>query len=355
MRMKTMVWCLFLLICVMYTSYGMSAVIYVDCDNLTGIEDGSITYPYVTIQDGIDNSVSGDRVIILGGNYPEDLVLSPAISGEIAIRLTGVIDGDGNDVVLQSTPNVPAIECNSGNKHSHIIISNITFIDGGINFQSMEGRVTIRDCEFYTDVQLYADSALYIESSFQDSASRIKFYHNIVDLYAYFQIYAHYVATGDYKQLQINNNIFKNAGSVSVYTSASGSIVHNNVFDSNYSAFYSNVWDPANARPNKFFNNIVVNSGGSSIVFTANYTSLTAKYNDIYTGSGVINDGITSDGTILVNVGGNLNEDPLFVGGGYWLDLASNCLDAGNPAPIFDDLDGTRNDMGIYGGSKGNW
>jgi len=60
---------------------------------------------------------------------------------------------------------------------------------------------------------------------------------------------------------------------------------------------------------------------------------------------------------------GNINEDPLFVaatngdGADYnglaadWSLLAGSlCIDAGNPDAMYNDIDGTRNDMGAYGG-----
>jgi hypothetical protein len=55
---------------------------------------------------------------------------------------------------------------------------------------------------------------------------------------------------------------------------------------------------------------------------------------------------------------GNLSQDPRFVdadGGDFTLDTFSPCIDAGDPAAAFDDPDGTRNDMGGYGGPNGSW
>ena len=49
---------------------------------------------------------------------------------------------------------------------------------------------------------------------------------------------------------------------------------------------------------------------------------------------------------------GNIEEDPLF-SVNFYLKSASPCRDAGDPDSQYDDLDGTRNDMGIYGGPLG--
>ena len=62
----------------------------------------------------------------------------------------------------------------------------------------------------------------------------------------------------------------------------------------------------------------------------------------------------TSEGGI-----GNLSADPRFAdadGGDYTLlDGFSPCIDAGNPLSGYNDADGTRNDMGAYGGPAGVW
>jgi len=50
---------------------------------------------------------------------------------------------------------------------------------------------------------------------------------------------------------------------------------------------------------------------------------------------------------------GSISADPIFLdalNNDYRLDLLSPCINAGDPDPLYNDLDGTRNDMGAYGG-----
>lgn len=71
-----------------------------------------------------------------------------------------------------------------------------------------------------------------------------------------------------------------------------------------------------------------------------NYTSGDAIYSDIQE---------TVDGV------GNINTDPLFSDELFHLNPLSPCIDTGNPSPEFNDTDGTRNDMGAYGGPNSDW
>ncbi|MBL7046943.1 MAG: hypothetical protein ISR95_04860 [Candidatus Marinimicrobia bacterium] len=55
---------------------------------------------------------------------------------------------------------------------------------------------------------------------------------------------------------------------------------------------------------------------------------------------------------------GNLDSNPLFVdesSGDFHLSSNSPCVDAGDPISFSNDSDGTRNDMGAFGGPGGNW
>ena len=51
---------------------------------------------------------------------------------------------------------------------------------------------------------------------------------------------------------------------------------------------------------------------------------------------------------------GNIDVNPLFIGSGnYQIQSESLCINAGNPNELYNDTDGSRNDMGVYGGTEG--
>ena len=54
----------------------------------------------------------------------------------------------------------------------------------------------------------------------------------------------------------------------------------------------------------------------------------------------------------------DISLDPMFVNAlsdDFHLSSGSPCTDAGNPDPAYNDPNGSRNDMGAYGGPNGNW
>lgn len=57
-------------------------------------------------------------------------------------------------------------------------------------------------------------------------------------------------------------------------------------------------------------------------------------------------------------VNGNISTDPLFADaekGDFRLSADSPCIDAGNPDPLYDDSDGSTNDIGAYGGPNSDY
>jgi hypothetical protein len=80
------------------------------------------------------------------------------------------------------------------------------------------------------------------------------------------------------------------------------------------------------------------------------------EYNDFY---GLVSPGC--DGTTWVGIDGNIDDDPLFTDsatGDYSTATGSPLVDAGLEDDAYDDPDGSRNDIGLYGGPRsigGGW
>jgi parallel beta-helix repeat protein len=92
-------------------------------------------------------------------------------------------------------------------------------------------------------------------------------------------------------------------------------------------------------------NNIIVNNAGYGIIGLETSSAI-IDYNDVWGNSGN-NYGFVSAGA------NDISTDPKFVNadaGNYYLQSGSPCIDAGDPNPIFNDQDGSRNDMGAFGG-----
>jgi len=74
-------------------------------------------------------------------------------------------------------------------------------------------------------------------------------------------------------------------------------------------------------------------------------------YNNFYDVNAEHCDGVT----VYSGSNGNLAVDPRFTnesGGDYTLRSASPLIDAGNPDAAYNDLDGSVNDIGLFGGLR---
>ena len=97
-------------------------------------------------------------------------------------------------------------------------------------------------------------------------------------------------------------------------------------------------------------NNIIVNNTGYGIIGLETSSAI-IDYNDVWGNTGN-NYGFVSSG---VN---DISEDPRFAKadtGNFYLQPGSPCIDAGDPDPGFNDPDGSRNDMGAFGGPHSSY
>ena len=95
-------------------------------------------------------------------------------------------------------------------------------------------------------------------------------------------------------------------------------------------------------------NNIIVRNDGFGINGVETATAI-IDYNNIW-------DNLENYHEFLPAGPNGISEDPKFVdvvGGDFHLVTGSPCIDSGDPDPAFNDPDGSRNDMGAFGGPEG--
>ena len=122
----------------------------------------------------------------------------------------------------------------------------------------------------------------------------------------------------------------------------------NNTLDGNSSLYAAGNMMLANPQGNIIRNNHF--TSGTPTGFHVTSTDITYTYNNAYNNPGGDIVGITPDGT-------NMSADPLYVdlpGADYHLALYSPGIDAGDPAGG-DDPDGSRADIGMFGGPDAVW
>jgi hypothetical protein len=209
------------------------------------------------------------------------------------------------------------------------------------------------------------------------------------------------ISLSNVSNLFLEDNIFQgnqasNLGSALwLINGGPGVTIENNLFVGNTRSSV-NVGTPAAVQISNsqvaFFNNVIANSDGNGLQLD-NGTVAQTENNIFYkNGSGGVGFGLldsTPSASTLVaynlffgnvqndiSVGGNsvtaaqanalsgsdqfsnnLTGDPLFVnpvnptvGGDFHLNAGSPAIGAGDPAATFNNLNGTRNDMGVYGG-----
>lgn len=152
----------------------------------------------------------------------------------------------------------------------------------------------------------------------------------------------------------ITNNIVSRTNGTGIYIgwldSLGTQIVNNTIVDNDDDG----IWCYKSAPTIK--NNIIVDN---SFGIAASHDPLAVpkiSYNDVWNNSDNYNSqsgGVSAPGT------GDISLDPLLIPPasnfirGYYLNEESPCIDSGDPNPIYNDIDGSRNDMGAYGGMDG--
>jgi ligand-binding sensor domain-containing protein len=309
-----------------------SKVISVSISNNSGNEDGSILFPYNTIQEGINAAVAGDTVLVRPGTYFENIVIDNKnlVLGSLYLTSSDrtyinntIIDGHdaGKVLMVHYSPRIiitgftiqHGFLTDYGGAGIHTIdaygeISNCNIINNTNTIENdyyaaglacMGGDMTIKNCTITGNVAIHGVAALL----------------------------------ANWGTIHITNSIIaSDTGKISIHLGWESGSVYNSTITQNSGDFFA------------FGSNIAVRN---CIVWKNNNSVNYLNY---------LSDIAFTDVDYQIAGTGNLSVNPLFTDpdhGDYHLRLSSYCIDAGNPDMSDNDVDGSRNDMGSYGGPNG--
>ena len=290
--------------------------------------------PYLNVDGGsiqlaIDGASPGDTVLVDAGTYTENLALRSDVNvvgagaGETILNGTGV----GSVVTVSSVTNsefsgFTVQGSGPDNSDTGIIIFGGSPLIKGNTVQNNNDGIRITN----------SSSAVICGNTVQDNGSDTNGFldYGIIIL-------------GGSTPLVTNNIVLRNEVGVYLFpASTSGSQIVNNTVANNDG---DGIWCNDSAPIIK--NNLVTgNSPGISARNAGGIPQLT--YNNVWDNRGFGNYNAQSGATITPGIG-SISVDPL-IGASFELLEGSPCIDAGDPAPIYNDIDTTRNDIGAGGG-----
>lgn len=348
-------------------------------------EDGSRAHPYNTIMKGINHATSGDTVIVAGGNYYETITMKEGIyligSGALATNIivtqtnaavffNNITKAEISGFTIRTDANYmpvgPLLMCDAS---SPVIKNNCIacpFPPGDAFFFIINNSNPLIENNYINNVLI----------DVINSNSTIK--NNVID-------------NSNFKSIssrnESNSTIIGNTLTGTLEVSNASAVIRNNKLITRPPTGEIGII-LGSALNTSISNNIIVDSTkfGTGI-FMENSSNITVTNNTILShGKGITERGSSatfnnniisgnSDFGIQIsntsqlnyndvwgnyfNYGGidpgvnDISQNPLFVDsakGNFRLLSISPCINAGNPDVMYNDLDGTRNDIGAYGG-----
>jgi hypothetical protein len=323
-----------------------------------------------TIQSAINIALTGDTVLVAPGTYTENLLVN---NKEVTLLSEG-----GADVTILSPATIPGDVLkyqNNLGKVNRVVGFKFTGVAGLHGIELMDGKMIVEGCQF-VDNALYGeiggaimvwDKAEIRNCLFQGNHSGshgggIRWVNSGGGIVEHNEFRGNSAEFGGGIDLlyaanvKVLYNLFVSDTAATlggaIYLGACQNVVvNNNTFDRCISHDNSGGGLALNACENDtVLNNIIANCGGYGVWASSNTFSCYVDYNDCYQST-------PQNYNLSWMVGaGSISVDPYFVAGipyNYHLRAFSPCIDAGNPAPLYNDPNGTRNDMGAFPGGVG--
>ncbi len=293
-----------------------------------GFEDGTDEHPFRTIEAALQKAEFGDTIRVLPGEYDESVHMKKGIAlvGMGGARVTSIVAPKSENVVLfaadrslvrgftirrtssvQEFASVVEIHGDYFRFEENMVTSNLRQTEGVVVLNSRNVRIS-KNVIYGVGTGLGLNNVSGVVRN------------NLI-----FDVQKGLLTEGDDSQgeLQIINNTLI-AQTTGMWLRAYSQDIQNNIV----SAFGSQMYRSAGIDENAFPTAIIK-----------------IEYNDVF--------GFPSNYKIHHSGGNNYSVDPHFAdttGFNYQLLPTSPCVDAGNSDPAFDDVDGSRNDLGAFGG-----
>ncbi len=326
-----------------------------DCDGLVDTDPACMSVikipgDYPTIQEGIDAAVRGALISVSPGIYKGQIVIDKVINLKSLYGADStIIDGPlfcGSAVIFKtdSTPDAVldgfTIRNGTGTEITPYPMSET--VGGGINI-SPTSSPTIRNCTISGNRADYG-AGIYSEGP-SPTIANCTISNNTAEGYYYSEgggIYCH-------GSPSISNCMIVENHATAIYSGGGGILSHEDPVISNCTI--SGNWVDS-LMPN-------TGLGGGICGGEATITNSIFWGNSAFSGPEIYGSPMVTYSDVQGGWSGegNIDEDPLFIGGDdLRLSEGSPCIDAGNSAPLYDDecfppsMGTERNDMGAFGG-----
>lgn len=340
---------------------------------------------HTKIQFAINTSIAGDTILVAAGIYPEHIYMKSGITLLGTGKSLETPADSTDDSIIDGTKSNRTVTfySDSGSTISGFTITNGQAVLSGIGY-SCGGNIFVLSSYVTIENNLICKGTTYGGPGdgggiyFSNSSGIIRNNH-ICDNWAWSSGagLCLYKSNPIIIRNIISNNRSDNGAGIDCNNS-SYPLIMNNIIDNNFATF-------------RYGGGILVFSGSFAIIENNTMVNNKTGYNccgrggAIYVSSSstarvfnniiAFNRALTSGSGIYCSEGGtvelgfnnafnnsyvgcepdsnSISLEPLFVdfeNNNYHLQDESPCVDAGNPKSIYDDVDGTRNDMGAYGG-----
>ena len=321
------------------------------------------TAPYADIQEAVDAADDGATLTVCPGTYTDGVTI---VDRSVAL----VAPGGPTVTILAPYERETVVTVRGAGASVGLTGFSLT---GGYSGESggglvvNEAEVRVEDCVFSENEGLYG-GAIALQDA-RATLDGVTLRDNVATrsgggLYAY-------GGSVELLHSEIDSNSAVDDGGA-IYLQDADAEIHNNLLLHNVIP-YNGAAVYAVSGSVLLYNNLIAWSEPGLSPETS--TALISDDAEVYNNIVYDNDAygvMCSDGSFLYNLSysnsmlnylspadsSNLEVDPRFLdaeGGDWTLDEMSAAIDAGNPASAYNDVDGSRNDMGVFGGPAGSW